>query len=156
MRKIYQAATAATLDSFKKIQAGDEFIGLCEGTLCKEIAASAAFYNFDADVPDWEVEAESGCYWCWDSVYIPVMDHGGKKIFCLEKTVERDSLRDFQIIFVTSDLERAKKELMRNVVIDSFGDFANNGFEVMTETECRSKYNEGFTAYEITEHKLII
>lgn len=76
------------------------------------------------------------------------------KIYCLTETVERDSVRDFQIIFVTSDLDQAKKELLRNVEIDSFGDFAN-GFEVITETEYRSKYNEGFTSYEITEHELI-
>lgn len=77
------------------------------------------------------------------------------KIFCLQETVERDGVRNFQIILTTTDIEKAKKELLRNVEIDSFGDFANNGFEVMTETECRSKYNEGFTAYEITVHDLI-
>lgn len=44
---------------------------------------------------------------------------------------------------------------MRNVEIDSFEDFSNNELKVMTDTECRSKYNEVFTDYEITEHKLI-
>lgn len=71
MKKIYQAAT---LDSFKKLKNGDEFIGLSDGALYKEIVAGTAFYNFDAAIPDWEVEAKSGCCWCWDSVYILVME----------------------------------------------------------------------------------
>lgn len=77
------------------------------------------------------------------------------KVYCLTETVERDGIRDFNILLVKENLEKVKRELLRNVELDSFGDFANNGFEVMAETEYRSKYNDGFTAYEITEHELI-
>lgn len=69
MGRIYQEAT---IDNFKKLKKGDEFICFCERALYKEIAAGAAFYNFDADMPGWEIETESGFYWCLDSIYIPI------------------------------------------------------------------------------------
>ena len=36
-----------------------------------EEAARDAFYNYDADEPDWEIETVDGVYYCWDSVVVP-------------------------------------------------------------------------------------
>lgn len=58
------------LDEFKKIKEGDKIV-ICEnGVYSEEIACMDAFYNVDADEPDWEVMCERGIWVCWDSVYV--------------------------------------------------------------------------------------
>lgn len=59
-----------TLGEFKKIKKGDRFIVRINDTYSEEIALTDAFYNVDADEPDWEVECKSGIWVCWDSVYV--------------------------------------------------------------------------------------
>lgn len=58
------------LDEFKKIKAGDKII-ICEnGVYSEEVACMDAYYNVDADEPDWEVKCKRGIWVCWDSVYV--------------------------------------------------------------------------------------
>ena len=54
---------------FQSIKKGDIFYGKIYGEYKQEEAASDAFYNTDADEPEWEVEAVSGAFYCADSVY---------------------------------------------------------------------------------------
>lgn len=59
------------LDEFKKIKAGDKiYCASLGGVISQETAVGDAFYNYDADEPDWEVETNNG-FICWDSVYVP-------------------------------------------------------------------------------------
>lgn len=78
------------------------------------------------------------------------------KIFCLTETVEREGIRDFNILNVFSDKESAIAEMEKCVKEDAFGDFKNNGFETESETCCESAFNEGFTAYEVVEKELSV
>lgn len=58
-----------TIEEFRKIKAGDTLF-YCENGIYKEsIAAADSIYNYDADVPDWEVECKDGLWVCWDSAY---------------------------------------------------------------------------------------
>lgn len=58
------------LNEFKKIKKGDHIV-ICEnGIFSEKVASTDAFYNVDADEPDWEVMCKGGPWVCWDSVYV--------------------------------------------------------------------------------------
>lgn len=73
------------------------------------------------------------------------------KVYCLTETVERDGIRDFNILQVYADKEKAIEEMNKCVDEDPYGDFKSKGFETQTEMCCESKYDEGFTGYTVVE-----
>lgn len=78
------------------------------------------------------------------------------KVYCLIETVERDGIRDFNILQVRSDRDKAIEEMNKCVDEDPYGDFKSKGFEIRTEMFCESKYDEGFTQYSVIEKELIL
>lgn len=56
-------------DDFRNIKAGDEVFCMIGNKITRETAARDAFYNYDADAPEWEIETENG-YFCWDCVFV--------------------------------------------------------------------------------------
>lgn len=59
-----------TIETFQKVKAGDILFYCVNGVYRKCIATNDSIYNYDADVPDWEVECEDGLWVCWNSVYV--------------------------------------------------------------------------------------
>ena len=57
------------LSEFMRIKAGDKIICRIGRKYTTQTATSDAFYNYDANEPDWEIETENG-FFCWDSVYV--------------------------------------------------------------------------------------
>lgn len=76
------------------------------------------------------------------------------KVYCLIETVERDGIRDFNVLQVYADRNKAIEEMNKCVAEDPYGDFKNKEFETRTEMCCESKYNEGFTGYAVIEKDL--
>ena len=59
----------ATFEEFKKLRKGNTVFVKCYDQYVKAIVEDNAFYNADADEPDWEVETSHG-FVSIDSVYI--------------------------------------------------------------------------------------
>lgn len=64
-----QGYRMVTLSEFREIKTGDKIVCRIGNRYITQTATSDAFYNYNADDPDWEVETENG-FFCWDSVYI--------------------------------------------------------------------------------------
>lgn len=60
-RKMHQS-------EFEAIKAGDKIVCRIGRKYTTQTATSDAFYNYNADESDWEVETANG-FFCWDSVY---------------------------------------------------------------------------------------
>lgn len=84
MKKKYRAMT---MEEFKGLKKGDTFWGRCNNLYTKCTAEADAFYNIDADEPDWEIQDKGGCSYCWDSVYVMVRK---KKKVILVSVTDRD------------------------------------------------------------------
>lgn len=61
-----------TLLEFQKLKKGDVFYVRINDTCIKQTVENCAFYNDDADEPDWEILCASGTWVCWDSAYAAV------------------------------------------------------------------------------------
>lgn len=68
MKKTYKPIS---FDAFRNIKAGDKVYCKIGSKIFQETAARDAFYNYDADAPEWEIETENG-FFCWDCVYVEV------------------------------------------------------------------------------------
>ena len=58
-----------SFDAFRRIKAGDKVLCGIGGKFSLETVTQGAFYNYDADAPEWEIETENG-FFCWDSVCV--------------------------------------------------------------------------------------
>lgn len=76
------------------------------------------------------------------------------KVYILMQIIESDGIRDFNVIMITSNRDKAIKELNRLVELDSTQDFKFNGFDIEEETHCKSNYEDGFTEYIVIEKEL--
>lgn len=78
------------------------------------------------------------------------------KIYILIEVIERDGIRNFNILHVFQNREKAIKKLKEIVKLDPTGDFKEDGFEIEEETCYRSNYIDdyGFTEYYIEEKKI--
>lgn len=81
-------------------------------------------------------------------------DTENNKVYVVMQTIESDGLRDFDIMMVTFDRNKAIKELNRLVALDSTQDFEYNGFDIKDETCYRSGYEDGFTEYCMIEKEM--
>ena len=79
------------------------------------------------------------------------------KVYILTEIHEAYGIRDFNIISVRTDKEKALAEMRRYIEEDPHEDFKNNGIEYESETYCESNYDDNdccFTAYEIIEKEM--
>ena len=77
-----------------------------------------------------------------------------KKVYIVMQIIETDGLRDFDIMMVTFDRDKAIKELNRLFKLDSTQDFEYNGIEYENEMCYRSGYEDGFTEYCVVENEV--
>ena len=77
-----------------------------------------------------------------------------KKVYIVMQTIESYGLRDFDIMMVTFDRDKAIKELNRSFKLDFTEDFKYNGIEYEDEMCYRSGYEDGFTEYCMIEKEM--
>lgn len=79
------------------------------------------------------------------------------KVYILTETHEQYGIRDFNIISVRTNKEKALDEMWNVIKEDRYEDFKNNGIGFKSETYCESNYDDYdccFTAYEIIEKEV--
>ena len=66
MNKVFRPIT---YKEFFKLPVGQKILVSCGGRLCESEIIRGAFYNYDADEPDYEIETNNG-FCDWESVYV--------------------------------------------------------------------------------------
>lgn len=61
-----------TEDEFKRLKPGDTVVCEIDGRMSKETVTTGAFYNYDADDPDWEIETLNGAF-TWDCTWVELI-----------------------------------------------------------------------------------
>ena len=112
-----------SLEEFKQIKEGDMIRCQICGEIYFEEAACAAFYNYDADEPDWEIETVDGVCYCWDSIVVPKDNY---------EELQRRSIYD-ELCSVLTDWEemKASSEDLYNMLVK----IQNNWETVITASE---------------------
>lgn len=79
-----------SFSDFVQIREGYHVYCLIDNEIRRERVVQGAFYNADADSPEWEIETENG-FFCWDSVYI-------EDIPLQAFTDDPEKMRDFYLL----------------------------------------------------------
>lgn len=72
-------------------------------------------------------------------------------VYCVVETLEREGIREFDVIQIRLKKEDAVREMKKFVEEDPYGDFAEKGFNMRSETCCESNYDDGYTMFAVVE-----
>lgn len=107
-----------TLSEFRQIEAGDRIICRIGDSYRTETVITGAYYNYDSDSPEWEIETLNGAF-CCDCVYKAVAKRSGPKIKHRRPTIRGiqnriKSLQEYERYWIVKALHGKTEEDREN------------------------------------------